>query len=299
MSGIPPNDDVAKTKTISSSADPSIGFKIANKTVRSVLMHPIVFPLLLYLNDVNEHNDHPEYIRGAFKHFVCDDPRNMRDNVFEATAMNWEQKETDFTQNLLSRINENDIGKALFVTSSEKRISGKSEVRVGKAETGQVDFIFHNHQSVVALFEFGINNDKWWTKQDQILKYVQMLRLNKDPNYKIDQPMLLSVITINEDTQRVMNGPQTTFAAKFGVFLCIPKKVNEFSVTLLWRHKTNILQDASIQFGKILYAVQLCLYLRESSALDKMTIQYEYLGPNCCRIGKLVRLIGRTVPVFI
>ena len=291
-------------------SDPFIEFEqatvvpvVANKIVCSVRMHPISFPLLLYLNDVvdEQHNENllPEYIRSAFQHFVCDDPRNMRDNVFEATAMNWEQKETDFTQNLLSRINENDIGKALFVTSSEKRISGKSEVRVGKAETGQVDFIFHNHQSVVALFEFGINNDKWWTKQDQILKYVQMLRFNQDPNYKIDQPMLLSVITINEDTQRVMNGPQTTFAAKFGVFLCIPKKVNEFSVTLLWRHKTNILQDASIQFGKILYAVQLCLYLRESSALDKMTIQYEYLGPNCCRIGKLVRLIGRTVPVFI
>ena len=94
--------------------------------------------------------------------------------------------------------------------------------------------------------------------------------------------MFLSATDLNDDG---------TFTARFGVFLCIPKNKNEFRIALLWRHETTTLQDASIQFGRILYAIQLCSYLRESNDLDKKKINYTYLGPNCCKIGKLVRLI--------
>ena len=84
---------------------------------------------------------------------------------------------------------------------------------------------------------------------------------------------------------------KNTFEVRFGVYLCIPKNDNKFCITMLWRHETKTLQDASTQFGKILYAVQLCSYLREYCDVNKETIRYEYLGPNCCRIGNLVRLI--------
>ena len=266
--------------------------------MRSVLMHPISFPLLLYLNDIRATKGLAQHFVLA-NHFECFDPFDKRGQVFAIAASGWEGGETSFTKRLLSIINYYEIGNSRFVTiPSEKTIFGKSDEEDGKAVTGRVDFIFHKYNtdntkksSVVALLEFGINNNTWWTKQDQILKYVEMLRLNNDPNYKIDQPMLISVITINNTDLTQQNIERNTLAARFGVFLCIPKNDNNFRIALLWRHATETLQDASIQFGKILCAVQLCSYLRESSDIIEKASQYEYLGPNCCKMKNLVRLI--------
>ena len=160
-----------------------------------------------------------------------------------------------------------------------------------------------------------------WKKQHQILKYVNLLRANSDPNYKIDQPVLLSVITINKKSQINNNRikiwakgdglsdrskiatfnsnlektkkkgamEKIKFEARFGVFLCIPKGDNKFCIALLWRHNTKTLKDASTQFGKILYAVQLCSHM---SLNGHASLDYTYLGPNCCKIGNSVRNIA-------
>ena len=305
MSGIPPNNSEggegnevtnidsrqATKRPISQISSAAGGFKNENNLVRSVLMHPMCFTLLIYLNNVDIKDEHPEYVWSALKDFVLDDPTNMRENVFAVAACDWEGGETDFTQNLLSNINLFKIGMTHFTTTSEKRISGESEEQTGKAGTGQVDFIFHKQEqdedkrsSVVALFEFGIDNAIWWQKQDQILQYVEMLRFNKDRKYKIDQPILLSVVTFNEkgehekgerrgkkkgtmtdqqhqnkfnetlqtyiDTENNPDIQKNTFEARFGVYLCIPKNDNKFYITMLWRHETITLEDASTQFGK-------------------------------------------------
>jgi hypothetical protein len=175
---------------------------------------------------------------------------------------------------------------------------------------------------VVAMFVFGIGMEMWWTKQDQILNFLRTLQARNDKRIKIGQPILTSVITVNtkesQVTDRNVTGwtekdPQLSdneiitifdenlkealkkpkimdksFGARFGVFLCIPKTKNEFRIALLWRHDAITVQAASTQFGKILYAVQLCAYLRKSRIQKEMMTQYKYLGPNCCKIGKRV-----------
>ena len=287
----------------------SVGYRQTKHNLISVLMHPISLPLLIYLNNMKKQDEHPEYIWSALTRFILDDPTNMRENVFAVTTLDRNNGETDFNAKLLFHINDYEIGKSLFITAGQTQISSVLK-ETGRAETGKVDFIFHtnesddnNKSSVVALLNVGMNHELWWKKQDRILKYVKLLRRTNGTHYKIDQPLLISVITFNEEAKNESNddtfGKQRatdlnddgTFTARFGVFLCIPKNKNEFRIALLWRHETTTLQDASIQFGRILYAIQLCSYLRESSDLDKKKISYTYLGPNCCKIGKSVRLI--------
>jgi hypothetical protein len=305
------------------------GFGGTSEYLRSVLMHPMGFALVIYLNDIPRHSDHPAYIWTALDDFAGAgkrDNKRLRENVFAATALDWGDGETDFTQKLCFNINLCKIRKLPLTTAREKKVAANQD------EKGKLDLIFHEDKkeedggksSVVAIFEFGLGNEMWWTKQDQILNYVSILSKDEDENYEIDQPILLSVITINKTSQidnteikewakkklrdqqkndmfesnlkRITELPTSTntkdiaFEARFGVFLCVAKGKGKFRIALLWRHTTKNLQDASTQFGKILYAVQLCSFLGKSHSLGKdTTIPYTYLGPNCCKIGNSVR----------
>ena len=83
---------------------------------------------------------------------------------------------------------------------------------------------------------------------------------------------------------------------RFGVFLCVRRPGVEYRIALLWRKETLDVNDASIQFGKILYAAELCAFLREQFAatfmepIEGKEALYQYLGPNCCRIGESVSI---------
>jgi hypothetical protein len=79
------------------------------------------------------------------------------------------------------------------------------------------------------------------------------------------------------------------FETRFGVFLCIPDENDKFRLALLWRKETVTLRDASMEFGKILYAIPLTAYLHNYCNVNVDTIRYQCLGPNSCRIGDLVR----------
>ena len=291
------------------------GFQNTNTYLRSVLSHPMCFPLLIYLNDIKVRSEHlPEYIWTALDDYfrTTDENTNFfRENLFAATAMDWDNGETDL---LLFNINYYNAKASAGTTAViEEQIVGEH------GKKGRFDMIFKQNDtsSVVALLEFGLDNGEWWSKQDQILQYAKMLRTKKNENYTIDQPILLSVITINpndtigknkgyakkNDEQKNVDLKiildaiyadrdedaigKTPLDAMFGVFLCIPKGDNDFRITLLWRCATTNIRDASTQFGKILDAVQLCSYL--SNRIDGAAIDYEYLGTNCCKIGESVR----------
>ena len=328
--------DASKSKSVSASSDPDVGFVVTNNHLRSVLMHPMGLPLLCFLNNINAAN-HVAYVKTALDDFNSSDDtslRSLRENVFAATVLDWEGGETDLTAKLMFNIKLCNIGTSLVTPDEEKWIVGNDGQR------GRVDYIFSEKQvatdeksSIVALFEFGLENHNWWTKLHQVLKYVALIRTNEDPNYKIDQPILLSALTINstskivgdskkraltvnEDltdeakdkakkkaqkktfksnlvtiTENKNNINDRRFDARFGVFLCTPKGNDDYRITLLWRYTTRTLNDASVQFGKILHAVQLCSYLRKYCNNHKDMIQYKYLGPNCCKIGDMVSSI--------
>ena len=317
----------------SGSANPTLGFATTNRHIRSVLMHPMCLPLLIYLNDVpsesypdqiHHHHHHLAYIRDALEGCQkrCDDDDDTihRNHVFAATVSDWQgDSEKDLTTKLKTNMEMLKLGIAHVSTHGEKNVGIKGN-------HGRVDFLFNqeNSPSVVAMFEFAIDHGIWWRKQDQLLNYLKILQDNPAGNDKFDGPVLLSVITINKGKDHHGHFKQTPFSdvenltkqqtldkltlkiksitenkpdiaqipleARFGVFLCTPKGDDDFRIALLWRHDATTLKDASMQFGKVLYAVRLCSYLREYCTKNQETIKHEYLGPNCCKFGNLVRL---------
>jgi hypothetical protein len=101
------------------------------------------------------------------------------------------------------------------------------------------------------------------------------------------------------DNTNISNSGAKVPLVRFGVFLCIPRHSsgdNTYRIALLWRTETSDMKHASIQFGKLLYAAQFCALLREqldekfmkSCTGSSETALYQYLGPNCCRIGQSV-----------
>jgi hypothetical protein len=272
-------------------------FTTAASSTISILMHPIGLPMVVYLNDIINNQEQPEYVRNALNDFVSDD----LDKVFVDAALAWKKgNEKNLTQLLFKNINEagRQLNKELL-----KCAEGGKEVRE-EVRTGILDLMFHeannssdNRKSIVAMFEFGFDDQNWWTKQDQLLDYASMIRKNLDKNYKLDEPVLLSVVTINKskcnDFTKDTPIDKIHLGARFGVFLCVPKgDADDFRITLLWRAETANLKDTSCQFGKVLNAVQLCLRLRNYCSTEANKINYEYLGPNCCRIGEKVRSLA-------
>ena len=133
--------------------------------------------------------------------------------------------------------------------------------------------------------EFGMQHNEWWEKFGQVFEYVKIIRSPSEKKYCIDEnPVLLTVVTIRQNSS--IDDPAV---ARFGMFLCVPKEDDEYRLALLWRVDTTNIEDASKQFGKILDAARCCANLIEHlSPNGSMKPDYQYLGPNCCRIGQNV-----------
>ena len=181
-------------------------------------------------------------------------------------------------------------------------------------------------RSVVAIFEVGIHHDIWWKKKNQILKYVNSVRTLITSPFIIDQPILLTVMTVSKIPKKNADNTTSTGCSYYNmtvderkalllefdglkkpnkkmsvgnypiqvrsaVFLCTPKDANDYRIALLWRKNTTCLKDASVQFGKILHAATVCAELRERFATME-NHKYRYLGPNCCQIGNSVSVVA-------
>jgi hypothetical protein len=168
----------------------------------------------------------------------------------------------------------------------------KKEARVGKgATTGRVDILLQRHDAeakaevVPALaVEVGRHNDEWWSKLDQGMEYVRLLG-------SFREPFLLVVLTFSEPQHRGKTFLLDT--ARIGVFLVTPRSDpssssssssgDNFRLSMLWRGQTSDVDSLSRDFGRALRAA-LLLPCWSAASMD-----YDYLGPNCCRVGSNVR----------
>ena len=305
-----------KSSNLPSSSPPSNAANVQNgysKTsahLRSILVHPISFILAYFLNDSSQ-----LVLPAAFSNIAIQeellrynkDYAEIYQTIFANAVELWNgENETDLTTKISSIIGGliKDLkidGFRSIETSTETSNNDKesredvltiaAEKAIAKSQ-GIPDFIISKEisseqgkkqRSVIMMIEFGIGHEFWWKKQDQILLYVELLlenEMSSNQTYTFDQPILLTVITVNKKQT------EQTLSVRFGMFLCNRKSTDDYRVALLWRTETASVEEASMQFGKVLYAAQLCAFLREQEGTMKL---YEYLGPNCCRFDDLVR----------
>jgi hypothetical protein len=194
-----------------------------------------------------------------------------------ASSFALEKAETDDGFNLRS------TGEVTIQDSNDR---GRYDILVTDNSTG----------APLVLFEFGLNNEKWWKKLDQGLIYVEILSSHEDvvkddvTVKQFDQkPMLLSIVTVDKE-----NGD-----FKIALFLCWRKFSRRdepdedevidpaFYVALLWRKQSTdaegIQQKQEALSNALANALVAAVWLQSKTSLDFYEV-YSALGPNCCKI---------------
>lgn len=278
----------SKSSKSSSVSSPSAGastapsYDVTNDKLRSVLAHPLGLPLAALLNtkivsqefQLYSDLDHQEEL-------------NHLDLIFSKAANEWNGRtEADLTSALLTKINES------LPAQGEKQICGRDAN--GDDRRGRIDILIghdtcpENPRPVVTVLEVGLGSTEWWRKLDQGLTYVDLLSDRKKGEHCFSKPILLAVITLEK--VEVSEGIDQ-LKARYGVFLCTRKDshTKDFRMSLLWREDTNDLKAASAAFGKLLRATIACGKWRDESP----RLEYHYLGPNCCSLGKKEKMVRR------
>ena len=177
--------------------------------------------------------------------------------------------------------------------------SAKNEVNLKKEASsdsfGRIDIVLHHKEEPepYVVFEFGLHSDDWFRKLDQGFMYLNRMCDPKNLSNEIvfAKPLLLAIVTITK------TGPDH-IDFRMGVFLCSRKQNADYRVTLLFRHRSTTLPDASNAFGRLLHVALLFFKWTNEPAEDRNDDDYEYLSSNCCRVkvkhgGKeMVRIVG-------
>jgi hypothetical protein len=140
----------------------------------------------------------------------------------------------------------------------------------------------------VLLLEVGFENDidSWWRKADQAVDYGGCLRKHMPEVFS--KNMMCAILTVDKESNLDFN------SAKLGVFFREPITAAtatttaglDFRMSLLWHAECTSLEKVSVVVGKLVRAARalpaLNMEIREPN-------NYEYLGPNCSRLEKVVR----------
>jgi hypothetical protein len=310
--------DNTTSQSVNRSATNDGGYNTVINNLRSVLMHRIGPPLMAYLYFINDHSDKGKELLYSIANIFLPsfDPtefndtalREDYDHVFEISINAWKNiEEKNKNEKALTKTISDLLVNILVGNNDQLELQVDNEKYVKNENNGLkgfTDILFSHEGSIVAIYEFGLHNDSWWTKLMQNTKYAQAY-FDTTNNYKFDKPILLVTITMEESK---VDGEVD---AQFGVFLCTRKKkepndnaenkgtnnenikedyydAEKYRMALLWRTKTDTIHDASMEFGKILYATHLCAKWR--SQCEENSTTYGYLGPNCVRLGNKVRM---------
>ena len=259
-------------------ANNSDGRNELDQRIRSVLSQPLGLALLLAFHDnVAIHNDLPLWMN-----YFCDCQRNTTyDKVLAESVAKWRKmKISDMTEFELTELIETttkEIGSVL--------VQGRVKLQQDQTKNNQVSMDMEvetqNDNTPSLLIEVGLNNDDWFKKLHQGMKYLELMCLdvNATKNCTFKEPLLLAIVTMDKDDQEA----QVDF--QIGVFLCWRKdlETNNFRMSLLWQYKTDSLEHASKLFGRTLVIAKNFGMCRDNfKTVDEE--KYEYLSSNCCKV---------------
>jgi hypothetical protein len=243
------------------------GFETSLPVLRSVLHHPLGFPLACYLHGSDvfqrararcpELVRHVEPLQPRHDHPPTQQQPPRRgdfDALLREACVDWllragvaagnAPSEPALTGNLLERMR-----RALAPHGMTCKHSGSAEAATGKPDIMVREAIANRHP--VLTIEVGLSNSGWWQTMDQILKYLVGLR---DQDETFTQPVLLCALTIETDGGCVFTG------GRIGTFLATcpaassPTHTKDFSLAMLRRVETTDLTLLSAEFAKVVRA---------------------------------------------
>jgi hypothetical protein len=253
-----------------------------------VLHPPVGLPLTCLLENKSESKVKGLLLRNFSDQLETELKSDAFDGLFCKCYSSWTKTE-DSREPALTAALSTTMGEAMKASNVEVLHQYLVSCPPGKIDV-LVRRVAHDKSSSnapVLLIMVGLQNEDWWKKVDQGITYIQALTKvvddddEKEEKARFTEPMLFTVVTIEKKNQEMSS-------ARLGVFLCTqrnPKSPSDdFRVAFLWRTETKDLQDLSKAFGRMLRAT--CILPKWK---DTACENYEYLGPNCCRIGDRVR----------
>lgn len=271
------------TDSPSGSANNENGRWVLQDRLRSVLSDPLGLPLLKMLHGENP-DDEKLGCLAQKSNFYEDQKLDLTafDAIFREAVEEWcknqAKKEPQLTTILSQKIeNENKNKHLAFFSGKEVNVDGsRIDILLSPSKQG----------TPLAVVEVGRHGSEWWAKLSQVVKYLDMmLGKPKESPLQFQKPLLCAVLAIEGED----DGQQ--LEVKLGVFLCRPKCTggiaNSFRMTLLWHSKTEEIEKASEDFGKLLRVTSDFGRWRDGD--DAMgSNKYEYFSSNCCKVGENV-----------
>jgi hypothetical protein len=306
-------------------ANPESGYNSISKRLRSVLMSPISVALFDFLHDLQgkEHSD-INALFGAFVGILAPEPRirnSKHSKIFKTCYAQWQRlltpkKSSSPSPSKKTKVaatpNEKTLTKMLAKDLNEKLLVGtglhaeyefpvdfQREIVPGaNQKPAFIDILVYagnnvvkNAADAVLLLEVGFskpNNDvnDWWTKADQGVHNMECLE-NAKKKVFTKNSMMCAILTIDKEESNL-----DFKSAKLGIFLCQRVAANatttpglDFRMSLLWHKHCPTLEELSKDFGRLAQAA--CALPKLNTTISP-TCTYEYLGPNCCRVGDRV-----------
>jgi hypothetical protein len=308
-------------------ANPDRGYNGISKRLRSVLMSPISMAFFDFLHDLKdeEHRSIKELF-GDFVNILAPESdivnRACSCDVFKDCYTQWKGSSTPkkslkkspsprkkakvdappnekaLTKLLAEKLNRTLLHGTGLHAESELLVDFQPESVIGtNQKPAFIDMLVYDGNDVVdnatdavLLLEVGFSKPKndvndWWTKADQGVHYMECLDNAKKQIFT--NRMICAILTIDKE-------PNLDFkSAKLGVFLCERVAANmttttqglDFRMSLLWHQHCNRLEQLSEDFGRLVQAARVLPNLNSTIA---PTTTYEYLGPNCSRVGDMV-----------
>jgi hypothetical protein len=215
------------------------------------------------------------------------------DSIFSDTVNEWSSRDKNRNELVLTKLLcaklEGESGNLGLHSVSETSVNC-SDDEDGKGSLPRIDLLLISDSkgstsqvasTPVAVLEVGREHSLWWQKLDQNMKYIDNLGANqKDARLGYEQPVLSIVLTIEGDEAKA------DWDVKLGGFLCESREVGD-RIMLLWHIHAKTLDEASLAFGNVLRATSDFRRWRECDAKSG-TVDYDYFGPNCYRIGDWV-----------
>ena len=319
MESQPPSIKSSSSTPPSMNATAEQGYIRLNHSLRSVLFHPAGPPLVRFFNAdlaLNLHSndylaqfpsdgggseDFDGVLRegyGAYQTKVNEYLEEKRRNPNHAIAKPSEETLTRILHGLISSKLTPEL------TACHQHGLKYNPTSLSQART---DLLIRRNddqdkRGIVLLLEVawgGADGELWWKKADQNAQYLELFQhpRNRDAESQFSGPLLFAVLTMDKEKAKLDDPSRES--AQLGVFLFAPRKplsdadakagrLPGYRAALLWRDTFTTLEDASKGMGKT---------LRGTVALANMLTDpchlvfkgFEFLGPNCCRIGDKVR----------
>jgi hypothetical protein len=271
---------------------------------RSVLSHPLGLPLFRVFNDpstVSVLGDElinkllgkssagtPVSEDGARLDFILE--RAMRAWLAPSPAKKATRKEPGLTT-VMSELIEHEYSTTNFHSDAEVRVAVVYEDS-SPYKLPAIDILFSTEEkssmkrsTPLVVIEVGRSNSNWWQKFDQGCKYVVSLGETQVGDNRLDftEPLLYAVLTIQGE-----KGGDGEFEARQAVFLCSRKGNHDMRMTLLRQSKTDSIQAASLEFGRLLHVTSFFKDLRKACAEKTEETVYQYFSSSCCKVGDYV-----------